>query len=366
MKIGIDARLYYETGIGRYIRNLIKWLRILDKSNEYIIFTNTNSLTELTPSMRWRIVPVNIHWHTLTEQIIFPQIISKYDLDLMHFPYFNVPLLYNGKFIVTIHDLTHLKFPTGRATTHIYPVYQLKLIAYKAVLKNALFKAEKVLVPSASVAYDINNFCGLEKDKMIITYEGGLDIKKINYKKNNYGSYILYVGNVYPHKNIESAILALKKLNWKKPEALNLVIVGKKDFFQQRLRNYIDRIGIKDKIIFCGELDDLELAQLYQNAICLISPSLAEGFGLPIIEAMQLGCLIACSDIPVYREICQELPFYFNPNKIDDIAEKLHIILRLSNIEKKQISNKEIQHASRFSWRLMVKKTLSVYQKVSR
>src|SRR3989344_5912882 len=115
MKIGIDARLINETGVGRYIRNLINVLARIDRINSYIVFVRDDSWNP--PNERWEKRIIDIPWHSISEQLIFPWLLIKEHLDLVHIPYFNVPIFYPGKFVVTIHDLTILHFDTGKATT---------------------------------------------------------------------------------------------------------------------------------------------------------------------------------------------------------------------------------------------------------
>ena len=120
MKIGIDARLVNETGVGRYVRNLIAELGKIDDKNSYVVFLRKSAFDSFAlPNARWTKRLADIPWHSVTEQLFMPAIFNSEHLDLLHVPYFNVPLFYFGKFIVTIHDLTILHFDTGKATTHV-------------------------------------------------------------------------------------------------------------------------------------------------------------------------------------------------------------------------------------------------------
>src|SRR5690242_4609839 len=130
MRIGIDGRLWNETGVGRYIRNLVWGLQEFDKKNEYVLFIKKGlKIDDLRlKNDPWKVVETEIHWHSLAEQIKFPQILYKENLDLMHFPYFSLPIFYNKPFVVTIHDLIINHFPTGKASTLPYPLYLMKRI----------------------------------------------------------------------------------------------------------------------------------------------------------------------------------------------------------------------------------------------
>src|SRR5258708_5042379 len=120
MRVGIDARLWNETGIGRYIRNLVKYLQVVDQQNEYILFVRARDYENIKyqiSNIKWKITIADVHWHTFEEQVKLLWILYKEKLDLMHFPYFSVPVFYTGKFIVTIHDLILYHYPTGKAST---------------------------------------------------------------------------------------------------------------------------------------------------------------------------------------------------------------------------------------------------------
>ena len=125
MRIGIDVRLWDETGVGRYIRNLVKELAVVDVRNEYYLFTLKKDVSEIEKVIvsrkhRWRIVPVASHWHSLSEQTDFVRKLYTYPLDLMHFPYFSLPILYRKPFVVTIHDLIIHHFDTGKLPRYLF------------------------------------------------------------------------------------------------------------------------------------------------------------------------------------------------------------------------------------------------------
>ena len=143
MKIGIDCRLWNETGVGRYIRNLVENLLVLDTKNEYVLFMRSEDSKKCkVQGARPKIIEVDIRWHSVEEQVKFPQVLNKENLDLMHFPYFSVPIWYKKPFVVTIHDLIIHHFPTGKASTLPKPLYTVKHLAYKHVSAQAIKKAK--------------------------------------------------------------------------------------------------------------------------------------------------------------------------------------------------------------------------------
>ncbi len=169
MRIGIDGRLIHETGVGRYITNLIAELGKIDKKNSYIVFTN---FPVPLPNNRWKNRVVHVPWHSLAEQVMMPFFLYQERLDLFHIPYFNVPIFYFGKFIVTIHDLTILHFDTGKASTLPYWVYKLKRAAYTVILNTAIARAEKIIAVSQATKKEILDHFHISSERIRVIYEG--------------------------------------------------------------------------------------------------------------------------------------------------------------------------------------------------
>ena len=360
MKIGIDCRLYQETGIGRYIRNLIKNLEISDKKNNYILFVLSKDVDKLNiQNPKFKIVKTDIKWHTLSEQLRLPQILNKENLDLMHFPYFSVPIYYKRPFVVTIHDLIINHFSTGKASTLPPLIYKLKLSSYKLVLNQAVRNAKKIIAVSNSTKTEITDHLKINADKITVIYEG-IDPLVINSKSKlpdilRNKKYFLYVGNAYPHKNLDRLLRAFKTI---KPD-VNLALVVKKDYFYRRLKQKVDDLSLSGKVIFLHDIKDEELSALYRNAIALVFPSLMEGFGLPVLEAMANNCLVLTSDIPSLKEICVDGAVYFNPYAIQDMAEKMNKACLSEYPGKKE---KALERSKTFSWEKMARETIKVYE----
>lgn len=377
MRIGIDARLWMESGVGRYIRNLVKNLLLIDKKNEYVLFVLSKDYEEIKAELlikndKWKIVKTDIKWHTLSEQLKFPSLLYKENLDLVHFPYFSVPVFYNKPFVITIHDLIINHFPTGTASTLPSYLYNLKLMGYNFIISEASKKTKKIITVSNATKKEIIEHLRVPEDKIEVTYEGvGKEFSNSNFQIPNNSQntkykilntkYFLYVGNAYPHKNLERLLEAFKSLKFKYPD-VSLVLVGKEDYFSKRLKDKVKSVNIDNKIIFYGEVKDSELINLYKNAKALIMPSLMEGFGLPLIEGMANKCTILCSDIEVFKEICKDAAFYFNPKDILDIVNKIEELYL--NKEKDLEKRKEIglERSKLFSWEKMARETLKIYE----
>jgi glycosyltransferase involved in cell wall biosynthesis len=371
MRIGIDVRLWNETGVGRYTRNLIKYLQILDKENEYVLFVGSENYEDLKSqikNLKWKIVKTDIRWHSVEEQIKFPRILNKENLDLVHFPYFSVPIFYNKPFVVTIHDLILHNFPTGEASTLPLPLYKTKLLGYKFIISRISKKAKKIIVPTNSVKDEAIRRLHIPSSKIEVTYEGvdeNLKSKvksqksKVQFKSKKF---LLYIGNAYPHKNLKRLIAAFQKFESESDKDVKLVLAGRKDYFYRKLEDFISKNNLNNiQIIYTA--DDELLSYLYKNAIALIVPSLMEGFGLTAIEAMSNGCLVLASDIPALKEVCRDSAVYFDPYNIEDIKEKIKLVcLNTSKYDIKTIIGKGVNRASNFSWKKMAEETLKIYE----
>lgn len=350
MRIGIDGRLWNETGVGRYIRSLFRYLPEIDKENEYVWFLGDKEYDTLEmPSFKWRKVRCNVHWHTLSEQIILPVIFGNEHLDLLHFPYFSFPILYPGKFVITIHDLIFDHYKTGKWSTLPGWLYVIKKVSYHVVNWVSVRRAEKILTLSNDAKRELIDHYQADPEKVRVIYESGVLEDKSKKGAAPYPEpYLLYVGNAHPHKNVEALIETAGILKMK------LVLVGNDKFFYPRLKK-------SPWVEVVGEVPNNRIASWYRHATLLVSASKMEGFGIPPLEAMSVGTPVAVSDIPVFHEICGEAAVYFNQNDPRDIAR----VIKKTLIDKKLIASqieKGYDRVARYSWEKMTKETLAVYE----
>jgi len=371
MRIGIDARFFGSAckGLGRYTEKLIQNLEKIDTQNQYFIFLSQEGWAEYQPKNKnFQPVLADYKWYSLAEQLKMPSLLHKYNLDLVHFPHFNVPLFYRKKFVVTIHDLILLHFPTLRGTTLDPFFYWFKFLMYKIVIRSAIKRSEKIIAVSEFTKKDILDNYSVASQKISVTYEACDDF--CNFMPEKEGQilkkyaiikpYLLYVGNAYPHKNLEKLILAFSELRKNMPD-IRLVLVGKEDYFFQKLKQVIAEKKQGTKIIFTGFIPDQELDAVYKNALAYIFPSLYEGFGLPPLEAMAKGVPVASSDHPCMREILGESAFYFDAQDEKIMAEKLAEIIDNPELREKLIQ-KGYAQIKKYSWQTMAEKTKNIYQ----
>lgn len=366
MKIGIDARMIKATGIGRYTENLIEGLSKIASGNQYILFFKREEFDSYKlPGSNFKKVLADFHWYGIKEQLNFPTLINDQQIDLMHFPHFNVPIFYKEKFIVTIHDLTLNKYKTIRASTKSIIAYELKHLAYNYIIKNSIQKSKAIITPSKFTKKNVIDYFKVSEGKISVTYEGGTSEKILNIKgddsilrKNNITSpYILYVGNAYPHKNLETLIASVEDIN----NEYKLVLVGKIDEFYERIKKIVNEKKLNSRIIFTDYVSDEDLVSLYKNAKAYVFPSLNEGFGLPALEALSFGLPVASSNGSCLPEVLGDAAVFFNPNDSKDMADKINkLIINENLISSLQIKGDE--RVKKFSWDKMAEETLKVYE----
>lgn len=368
MRIGIDCRLWNETGVGRYTRNLVAELAKIDKKNSYILFFRNEEFNSVTlPGKNFEKHKASMRWHTIKEQVYLPFLLQKFKLDLVHFPYFSVPTQYRGKFIVTIHDLILDHFDTGEASTLPWIVYKAKRFAYKYIISQTASKAARIIAVSDATKKEIIDHLPMSKDKISVIYEG-VDTSVhagISEKPPVKPPYYLYVGNAYPHKNLVRLLEAYGLFLQKVGQEIPLVFVGKEDYFYKQLQVTAQNMFVDQTIQFLKNVDDKQLASLYKNANALVVPSLMEGFGLPILEAMVNHCNVLASDIPAFREIGKDAIMYFNPQSPESIAKALEKNLALDKTARETYSRAGIARSKVFSFEKMAQETLAQYLAVA-
>lgn len=352
MKIGIDARMVEHFGIGTYISNIITYLP-KNSNNEYVLFGDKLKLKKYGLP----IVETNFPIYSLQEQLFFINLIKKESVDLFFAPHYTIPVLYSGKIIVVIHDLIHLIYPNFLSSrfAHWYA---------KFMIKTALLKSKKVITISNNSKNDILKWFNVDSTKIKVIYpavgtEFCFSKEKMEIKQKKYGKYLLYVGALRPHKNILNLVKVFNNLKTKNKIEHKLILVGKgKKFYVDEIK----KIANKDCIIVDNATKE-DIIEFYCGAKLFIFPSLYEGFGLPPLEAMSCSCPVAVSNTSSLPEVVGDAGIYFNPNNLDDMEQKIMLVLRDENL-REQLVQKGLQRKKLFSWDKTVKGILEVFNEV--
>jgi glycosyltransferase involved in cell wall biosynthesis len=373
MKILIDARFYgwEHAGLGRYTRNLIHNLAIIDKKNSYLLLLNKAYFDKVNLPSNWTKIVSEYKNYTTKEQLGLLFQLNKIKPDIVHFLHLNIPVFYKGRFIVTLHDMT--MHSQGRSATTL-PLYKylIKRIPYRYVFRVAALRSEKIIVPTIAFKQDLISYYELGKDKISVIYEGVEDSfyqskgsRKIPEKYGlNEKEYFIYTGNLYPHKNIQKAIDAIKEVNLGRSKPVYLALVSSKNLFSDRMLAYAKETKAQKYVKFLGFVEDEELLLLYKNSAAYVFPSFSEGFGLPGLEAMAAGALVLASDLPVLREVYADNAQYFNAKDTKSLKTAMEKALDIAPQIRKSKTDKAKRHSLKYSWKNMAKQTLQVYSQL--
>jgi len=359
-KIVIDAR-ESGTGTGRYIDKLIEYLHKLKPDFEIVVLTKSGRIEFMKAAApSFEVVESNYKEFTFAEQIGFLRQLNGLKADLVHFGMTQQPILYRGKAVTTIHDLT-----TARFTNPIknWLVFKFKQQMYKLVIRRVAKKSVMLLTSSEYVKRDVAQFARLPANKIVVVYEAADKITapvepivSLSGKQ-----FIMYFGRAQPHQNLRLAVDAFAELKKDYPR-LHLVLVGKLDDSYRLLQKYVRDRGV-EQVVFTDFVSEGELRWLYENARAYVFPSLSEGFGLPGLEALAHGLPLVSSQASCLPEIYGDAALYFDPKDTDDIAQKVKAVLQNPQIAEK-LRTVGPKQAAKYSWQRTAKQTLEVYSKV--
>jgi glycosyltransferase involved in cell wall biosynthesis len=364
MKIGIDAREIKRpnTGTGMYVINLIKSLSEHDLENEYILFVDINEklLFDLPKNFKYHYLKGS-YFKKIQDQIIIPTALYFKNIDLYHVTHHNVtPYLTNVPLIVTVLDLAWIDFPG--ASSKLFQKY------YYLISKYSLRKAKKIITISKSTKervlfhfpYLSNkvNAILIACDPIFSLKSNKSDFTEIKKEFGIEKRFVLYVGSFATRKNVSTLIEAMKIYWSNKNNTTQLILAGKpsgKD--DEILNDVLNRYPIK---IISRSKTILELKALYENATVFVFPSLYEGFGLPVLEAMSCGCPVIASNSTSIPEILENHKLLFEPTHTNNLANMLQDLLN-NSVLRSEISKKGLEESKKFTWEKVAKATIESY-----
>lgn len=317
MKLAIDCRMIGSGGIGSYISALLPFFI---KNNDCLLIGRKKDLVQYEPNQNVTIINCDINTFSIKELLFFPKNISKEinKCNLFYTPYCNIPSGIKIPIYSTIHDVVFLDVPVlaGKFGTFIRKIFY----------KYAVLKSKKIFTVSNFSKERICKHLKINKDSVIVTYNAlpywfSDNITK-NIKKEDY---ILFVGNIKAHKGLHTLLPAFNNA-LKKGLKAKLYIVGNSENFRtgdETIKKELDKLP-EGSVVFTGRISDEQLKLTYQKAKLFIQPSLYEGFGMPPLEALNLGTNVVLSDIPVFKEIYENFPVtYFKTEDINDLEQKI-------------------------------------------
>ena len=367
MRIGIDARKLHDFGIGTYIRNLLQELAKIDQENEYVLFTRPQDLgVAESLGENFRAVANRSGHYSIAEQISIPLAARRERLDLFHATHYVLPALTPSKSVVTIHDCIHLMFPD-------YLGQRLGYAYARASLYTAAHKSDRIFTVSEASKRDILKFFKVPPEKIVVTHNALDDrfraapseehVVQTRERYQLSHSYLLYVGNIKPHKNLERLIEAFHLVRSEGRSELELLIIGDEISKLQALRRAVHKYDIHRYVRFLGYVPDKTLAVLYRLATVFVFPSLYEGFGLPPLEAMASGTPVVTSNVSSLPEVVGEAAVLVDPYSAEAIASGILKVLRSTHL-REELRKRGLERVQEYSWARSVKRVREVYDEV--
>jgi len=364
MHIAIDARII-NSSTGRYIERLLHYLQSLDTTNNYTVLVRAKDKNYWKPTAsNFTVTVADFADYSFSEQIGFKQLLDKLSPDLVHFCMPQQPILYTGKAVTTIHDLTLL---TTYNSDKNWFIFHAKQLVGNYVFKKVAHKSQHILTPTHYVKKSLVEFANISPKKVTTTLEAAEEVhgEPEPYQLVDGKQFIMYVGSQSDYKNIKRLILAHQKLLPHHPD-LQLVLVGKtsgKNGAAAGRNKAWCETNKHQNVIFTGFLPDSQLAWLYQNTSAYVFPSLMEGFGLPGLEAMISGAPVVSSKATCLPEVYGDAAEYFDPTDVDDIAITIERVID-DNSLRDELIQKGYRQAAKYSWRRMAEQTYQVYMNI--
>ena len=357
-EIVVDARMLYASGIGVYLSNLLPRVIRLCADVRFFLLGPADRLSSesWTHQPNVKVLDCTCPIYSVQEQLKLVWKCLGYSRALW-VPHYNIPLLWPGKLVVTVHDVNHL------ALQRLLQGWTKKTYA-RFMFAAVRAKAHEVICVSEFTKKELMNRVGVDAARITVVHNG-IDEKWFDLVKDEESSsspYLLFVGNVKPHKNLVRLIQAFALLIHRIPH--NLLIVGTKEGLITLDSAALEAAAaLGDRVQFTGHVSQSDLFRYFANAAALTFPSLYEGFGFPPLEAMAAGCPVLVSNQASLPEVCGKAAVYFNPYDIHDIAEKMELMVSDPSLTC-LLRDKGRERAREFSWDVSAMETVSVLRKL--
>lgn len=369
MRIGINALYLLPGKVGGteiFIRNLVRSIAEVDSSNEYFIFINRESrgvfdgtgpnFTVVECPINATSRPVRILW----EQLVLPFQLKRRRIDVLYNAGMTAPFICPSVSLVVIYDLQHVNQPQN------FPRYYLFFL--RSIIYLSARTSEGIITISNHVKDDIVKHYRIPPEKVFVTYSAAdlssfcpRDEEEVGRVREKYelpDRFVLYIASSLPHKNYRRLIEAFAELN-RRDKGLKLVLIGARDYGAEVIRGTIKEMGLEKEVVFLGWLPFEDLPPIYCASSVFVFPSLHEGFGIPIIEAMACGVPVVCSGIEPLIEVAGGAAHHVDPESVESIAEGIRAVLEDSSLRDDLVA-KGIERAKIFSWKAAAEETLKV------
>jgi glycosyltransferase involved in cell wall biosynthesis len=367
VRIAIDARKLRDYGIGTYVRNLLRHLSRIDSTTDYVLLCNGEDCATLEAlGENFRAVTDSSSPYSIREQLSVPLDLRREGINLFHAPHYVLPPLTPCRSVVTIHDCIHLRFPQ-------YLPNRLAYAYARASLWIATHRSSRVLTVSEASKRDILKYFRVPESKINVIYNAiderfgeapdDEEVARVRERYQLNDPFVLYAGNIKPHKNLERLIEAFHMLRKGDLEHVKLLIIGDEISKYATLRRAVHHYKLHKHVRFFGFVPDKTLAVLYRLASVFVFPSLYEGFGLPPLEAMASGTPVITSNVSSLPEVVGDAALLIDPYDAGAIAAAMRQVLTDPAL-REDLRRRGLQRVREFSWERSVRRVREIYGEV--
>ncbi|MFA5871600.1 MAG: glycosyltransferase family 1 protein [Parcubacteria group bacterium] len=382
MRIGIDARAILNpeksapSGVAHYVWHLIKNLLEIDKENQYVLFfdfkvRDSDVKRFAQPNVKIKFFPFSDYKKYMPgaySEILGLATYSREKLDILHAtsPLYRVPASYRGKIVTTFYDFAMYREP------ELFP--KIGTAKTKALYSFMAKMSNRIIAVSNSTKEDVKKYLGCLDEKVSVVHNGidrrffeecEYDREKLKEKFGLKDKYILFLGTLEPRKNLGRVLESFAKLRKDPQKNFNyqLLVVGKRGWLAEEYRQIAEDLEIQDDVIFSGYVGGDELKPLYAFAEFFVMPSLYEGFGQTIVEAMACGAPCLVSRVSSIPEVAGDAVYYVDPHDTDGIVKGMEELAKSKEL-RSELSAKGKEQAKKFSWDKCALETLEVYKSI--
>jgi glycosyltransferase involved in cell wall biosynthesis len=362
MKIAFDLRRIGNPGIGRYMKCLVEAMTAQSPEHEYLLVLPTNGSDMVNAPHAEKICP-ELKYYSAREQVVLPRILHRHKVDLLHSPHFLLPLIRPCPTVATIHDVIYLACPQDLPS-------RAGRLYYRAMMNASSRLASRIITDSEYSRGEIVRYLRADPAKIEVIYPGVdpafrrvTDAAQLATVRAKYGldrEFILCVGIYKPRKNHAGLLRAFQRLSQSGVNA-QLTIAGPMAEGESALRRLAAELEIADRVVFTGFVDESDLRVLYSAASVCACPSLYEGFGFTVLEAMACGTPVICSSATSLPEVAGQGALYADPQNPEEIARQLLCVFSDADVRRNLIE-RGTKNLQRFSWQDTAAQTLAVYR----
>ncbi len=367
MRIGINALFMLPGKVGgseAHLRSLVKWLA-RRKEHDFYIFINRESegiFESLAPAfnvVRCGVAAASRPMRILYEQFALPFKVRRLGLDALLSPGMTAPFFVPATSVLVIHDLQHMNMPQN------FEKLYLRFLRFFIYMSSV--RSDAIITISNKVKRDIERYYRIPGSAISVVYHGvdrasfhersEEEVMAIKAKYGLPASFVLYIASSLPHKNYERLLEAFRQLRGSRKE-LKLVLIGARDYGHEAIKKKIGELGLTDDVVFLGWLPFEDIPVVYSAAALFIFPSLHEGFGMPLLEAMAAGVPVVCSNIEPLDEVAGHAARYVDPLDAGSIAEGMADVLDNRELRGRLVKD-GLARAASFTWERAAEETLN-------